>query len=166
MIADAVLIVLCGVVLLGAGIAVFWRNVFYNALGMGLAFLGLAGVYLYLNAEFLAAMQVIIYVGAIAVAILFAIMLSRPIWAGQDPSPPRDKLLRAGAISLAIFAGLCRLLCGTAWTPAPAPAAPDYSAAAVGRTLLTPYAFPFEIISLVLLIAVIGALALSREDRP
>ena len=68
-----------GLTLAGAVIAVFPRNILYNVLGLALALTGVAGIYLYLGSAFIALMQLLIYVGAICIAIVFAIMLSRPL---------------------------------------------------------------------------------------
>jgi NADH-quinone oxidoreductase subunit J len=161
-IADAVFLALALTVMAGAGIAVGPRNVFHNALGLGLALFGLAGVFLYLGSEFLAAMQVIIYVGAIAIAIIFAIMLSAPMWMPQD-APPLGRVLRSAAAAAAFVVLTARVLLSAPW-PA-APEGGDGSIARIGELLLTRFALPFELVSLALLVAIIGAFVLSREDR-
>ncbi len=75
------------VTLLGAIIAVAARNIFHNVLGLAMSLMGVAGVFLYLNSPFVALMEILIYVGAICIAICFAIMLSEPL---HLPRPPRS----------------------------------------------------------------------------
>lgn len=162
MIADIVFIILAGLVLTGGIIAVSLRNVFYNALGMGLSFFGLAGLFIFLNSEFLAAMQVIIYIGAIAIAIIFAIMMSPPMWRAQD-GPPRLRTSRSILASVVFFLLVARILLAAKW-PSPAGEG-DYSAARIGALLLGRYVLPFELVSLVLLVAIIGALVLLDRKR-
>ena len=158
-------IVFCGiaaVTLLGAFLAVWLKNVFHNALGLILALFGVAALFIYLSAEFLAVIEVILYIGAISIAILFAIMLSRP-W--SHPQTPRNpaKFARAAVSSALLFTGLTMLLRKTSW-PVAGPAG-DYSIAGIGRALFTTYVLPFEAISLVLLVAIIGALVVSGSKE-
>ena len=162
MIQDGVFFVLAAIVLLGAFLAVTLRNVFHNALGLGLSLFGMAGIFIYLNSEFLAAMQVIIYVGAIAIAIIFAIMLSQPMWLPLKGGPSRLKTARSLAVSVLFFAVLSRILLGAKW-PQAAEGPADYSVGRIGELLLNRYLVPFELISLVLLVAIMGALVISRE---
>ena len=147
----------------GAYLAVGLKNVFYNALGLGLSFFGVAGIFIFLNAEFIAVMQVIIYIGAIAVAIIFAIMMSQPLWIPQPDSRPR--MIRSGIFALVFFGIVSYVLLEAPW-----PLSPDhamgYPLNALGKDLLTRTILPFELISLVLLIAILGALLISRETGP
>lgn len=159
-VSDAVFLVLCATVIFGASLAVLLRNVFHNALALGLALFGIAGLYLYLNAEFLAVMQVILYVGAIAVAILFAVMMSHPMTSPERPFPAR-RVWAASALALFFFTGLVGLFKNTTWHAASAPR--ELPFAQLGQWLLRPFALSFEAVSLVLLLAILGALVISRE---
>ncbi len=147
--------------LFGAFLAVWLKNVFYNALGLILSLFGVAGLFIYLDAEFLAVVQVIIYVGAISIAIIFAIMLSRP-WFSQHTRREPAKLSRALLTAALLFAGLLGLLKKTTW---PMVENGDISIEGIGRSLLTTYALPFEAVSLVLLVAIIGALVISNTKE-
>ena len=158
--ADAVFIGIAAVMLLGALLAVSLRNVFYNALSLIFCLFGVACLFIYLNSEFLAVMEVIIYIGAIAVAIIFAIMLSRPMMPQKEAFAP-VKMLRSVLIAGALFAGLVLTLRRTSWNSAPVEG--DYSMRMIGKALLGWGVLPFEAVSLVLLIAIIGALLLSAE---
>ena len=147
--------------LTGAFLAVWLKNVFHNALSLILCLFGVAALFIFLNAEFLAVIEVIIYIGAISVAIIFAIMLSKP-WFSVSAPRNRVKLLRSILLSALLFGGLFKILRITRW-PAADMNAGDFSIQGLGRSLLTTYALPFEVVSLVLLIAIIGALVVSAS---
>ena len=162
MIAEVVFVLLAAVTLAGAFMAVWLKNVFYNALSLILCLFGVACLFIYLNAEFLAIMEVIIYIGAIAVAIIFAIMLSRPMFQ-QHEKRARAKIARSLFIGGFLFLGLLKTLRSTRWPQAGEGG--DYSIRAIGKALLTTHALPFEAVSLVLLIAIIGALVISDSKE-
>ncbi len=132
--------------------------------GLAMCLIGVAGLYYYLNSPFLAAMEMLIYVGAVCVTIVFAIMLA-------DPGAEK-KVGRQGAISAVIsvsvggllFWGLAQLAMTTMW-PAAAVRVNDGSVVEIGKSLLTTYSMVFELISVVLLMAIIGALVLARKGR-
>ena len=139
------------------------RNIFHNVLGLALSLIGVAGLFLYLNSPFVALMEILIYVGAICIAICFAVMLSQPLY---RPGPPRSflkslaALLGAGA-ALAFLALLTRK---TQWLPA-AERSKDWSITTLGHYLLTNYVLIFEVISLLLLVAMLGAIVTARNGR-
>jgi NADH-quinone oxidoreductase subunit J len=119
-----------------------------------------AVLFLMLGAEFLALAQVIIYAGAIMVLFILAIMLLIP---GRAESGP-DPLARARRLALPLAAalGMAVALVATR-TGGPAPSAPPGGAGAIGRLLFTDYLFPFEVTSLLLLAALVGALTLAKR---
>ncbi len=147
----------------GALIAVAARNIFHNVLGLALSLIGVAGLFLYLNSPFVALMEILIYVGAICIAICFAIMLSQPLYL---PAPPRNPLKIQGAVlgAGAVFAFLAILTKKTRWVPA-AERSPDWSIATIGHYLLTNYVLIFELVSLLLLVAMLGAIVNARGGR-
>lgn len=154
-------------VTLGAGalIAILSQRLIRSVCGLAICCIGLAGLYYFLNSPFLALMQILIYVGAVCVTIVFAIMLAEP---DEPPSTetPNGKLLWAGlslVVAGAIFAGLAWLGTHTQWTTASS--AGTGSVAAIGVALLTTYSMAFELISLALLVAILGALAIARVGR-
>jgi NADH-quinone oxidoreductase subunit J len=111
-------------------------------------------------------MEIVIYIGAVCVIIIFGVMLSEP---DEPPAPEthRHELWWGGLgllVSAVIFWGVTRLSLGGPW-PAPAAAATDGSIKAIGVALLTTYSLPFELISLVLLVAILGALVIARGGR-
>jgi NADH-quinone oxidoreductase subunit J len=122
-----------------------------------------AGLFLYLNSPFVALMEILIYVGAICIAICFAIMLSEPL---HLPRPPRSKAKLLGALvgAGAVFAFLAILVKKTTWVPA-VERSTDWSVTTIGHYLLTNYALIFELVSLLLLVAMLGAIVTARGGR-
>ena len=147
----------------GALIAVGARNIFHNVLGLIISLFGVAGIFIYLNSPFLAMMEILIYVGAICIAICFAIMLSEPLYL---PRPPRKpvKMVGAGLGAGLVFLMLSILVKKTAWVPASVRGT-DWSVATIGHYLLTRYVLVFELISLVLLVAMLGAIVNAKNGR-
>ena len=158
--ADLVFTGIAAITLLGGVLAVWPKNVFYNAMALILCLFGVAGLFIFLNSEFLAVVEVIIYIGAISVAIIFAIMLSRP-WAYQHNPRNKAKVLRAVFAAVVLFLALMKVLSRTAWPVTVVEG--DYSIQRIGKSLLLEYALPFEVVSLVLLVAIIGALVISAD---
>ena len=157
---DSVFIGIVAVTLLGGVLAVWLKNVFYNAMALILCLFGVAGLFIYLNGEFLAVVEVIIYIGAISIAILFAIMLSKP-WAQQQSGRNMQKVIRSLLAASLLFTGLVQIIQNAAWRTSSAEG--DYSMRVIGKSLLSVYALPFETVSLILLIAIIGALVVSSS---
>jgi len=155
--------IIVGLTFGGAAIAVFPRNILYNVLGLVLALAGVAGLYLYLGSFFIALMQLLIYVGAICIAIVFAIMLSRPLHI-EVPERNVAKVTAASAASALFLAAIVGVVFKTHWVPAPERSA-DWSVTTIGDLLLTRYDFVFEVISLVLLVAIIGAIVTAGFSR-
>ncbi len=162
-VATGAFLLVVGMTILGALIAVGARNIFHNVLGLALSLIGVAGLFLYLNSPFVALMEILIYVGAICIAICFAIMLSQPLY---RPSPRRSLLKSLGALAgaAAVLAFLTLLTRRTQWIPA-AERSKDWSITTIGHYLLTNYALIFEVISLLLLVAMLGAIVTARNGR-
>ncbi|MDP3182449.1 MAG: NADH-quinone oxidoreductase subunit J [Desulfobaccales bacterium] len=162
-VASAAFVLVMAITILGALIAVAARNIFHNVLGLALSLMGVAGLFLYLNSPFVALMEILIYVGAICIAICFAIMLSEPLYL---PKPPRNRLKMLGAVAGAglTFVFLCLLIRKTQWTPA-VERSTDWSITTLGHYLLTNYALIFEVISLLLLVAMLGSIVIARGGR-
>jgi len=140
---------------------VFNRNIFRAALFLIVAFFSIAILYVLLAADFLAAVQVLIYVGAIGVLIIFAVMLTREIHRGNVS----NKLSWVAFItSLFLFALISFSLMSTRWKVVALPA-PVPTTEGIGMRLFTAGGFvlPFEIASALLLAAIIGAIVLVRE---
>jgi NADH:ubiquinone oxidoreductase subunit 6 (subunit J) len=143
----------------GALIAVLPRNILYNVLGLILCLTGVAGLFLYLGSPFIALMELLIYVGAICISIVFAIMLSRPLHLSL-PKRHLPKVLGAGAVALAVFGVLAIIIFRTPWHPAFV-RGNDWSISSIGAYMLTRYSLVFEVMSVVLLVAILGAILIT-----
>jgi NADH:ubiquinone oxidoreductase subunit 6 (subunit J) len=159
--------VLClGTTAAGALIAVASQRLIRSVCGLAICCIGLAGLYYFLHSPFLALMEILIYVGAVCVTIIFAIMLGEPDEPASEEKRGTAALwgLLAMAVAAAIFGGLGWLGTHGHWNT---PAVVDNPGAleAIGRSLLTTYSLAFEMISLALLVAILGALAIARTGR-
>lgn len=153
-----------GVTVVGALIATGSRALIRSVAGLALCFLGVAGIYYYLNSPFVALMQILIYVGAICVTIIFAIMLAE---SSEEKKVPKGNGLVGPLGILAsgiLFFGLSALAFKTDWQRTVEPVNTG-SVANIGESLLTTYSMSFELISVVLLVAIIGSLVLARAGR-
>lgn len=156
-------IVLSAVALIGAVGAVGSRNLFRAALFLVVSFVGVAGFYIMLEAEFLAMVQILVYVGAISILIIFAIMLSRRMMAADFEA--RNEQWIGGLIAaVALFAILAYLLRTVVWPTAQADV-PGDTISMLGQALVDPGKFllPFEVASVLLLVALVGAVIIARE---
>ena len=149
--------------ILGAAGCAFSRNIIYSAWSLLFAFMGVAGLYVFLGADFPAVAQVLIYVGGILVLILFAIMLTKQI--GEDPKLTNAHLgLPVGAALAAVTVGTLAYMAVMApWKLTPAPSYQPVSAA-LGVAFLTDFLLPFEVASVVLLAALVGAVIIARKE--
>ena len=159
-----VFLVTLGLVVIGALIAIISKRLVRAVAGLALCFTGVAGVYYFLLSPFVAMMQMLIYVGAVSILIAFAIMMSTPE-EGEAPGLKNTPFIGPLGFALAalIFAALSLLALKTPWQPLPRQGTGDMKH--LGTVLLTSHSMVFELISLVLLIAIIGALVLARRGR-
>ncbi len=159
--------------------AVRARKLYHAGLGLVGSLFGVAGLYALLQAHFLAGLQVLVYVGAISVMLLFAIMLT------QDMMTPKPGTLTtqpwaAGGLCAMLLALLVGGTLSSAWVTAPdtsinpvwsqgsgyASAEAIPSVKALAHRFLDPFTLPFEMVSVMILVALIGALVLARKDEP
>ena len=155
---------LAALIIGSAVMVVTLRNIFHSLLFLALCFLGVAGVYLLLAADFLAAVQVLIYIGAIVVLMMFALMLTHRVMAGNLTQTTQHWWL-ALPVALGMLWILFRLFVLHPWGVS-TPTGVNPTTAIIGRALLTKYVLPFELASVVLLVAMIGAIVLAKEDKP
>ncbi len=153
--------VLSAITLIGGLLVATLRNIMHSALALIMSFFGVAGIYILLEAGFVAAVQVLVYIGAIAVLILFAIMLTRGLMT-KTTAPENSQWIAAAGISLLLFAALFFIAIGTNWQIAPIQITGDLIPK-IGSELVGTYVLPFEIASLLLLAALIGAIVIARE---
>ncbi len=157
------------VTLSGALIAVSARNLFRAALGLAVALFGVAILYLFLQAEFLAVTQLLVYVGAILTLIIFGVMLTARI---ADPAVARwnGQAKWAALLTVGFALGLIHAFFHLRWTEiSNLPAAsgvvsPSVELATIGRALVTNYLLPFELLSILLVGALVGAIVIARKN--
>jgi NADH-quinone oxidoreductase subunit J len=164
-----IIFVLISAFILGAGIAVVTvKNIIHSALWLIATFFGVGALYLLLEAEFVAVVQVLVYVGAISILILFAIMLTRHV-TGEGVR----QLYKRWWVALLVAAALFGLLIVPTvfnydWegaSAAPQQPQPISSAVELGRAFMSEYLLPFELASVLLLVALIGAIVIAFEER-
>ena len=162
--ADLVFVILSVLTVVSALIVAGNSNVVYSAVGLLFTFMGVAGLYVLASADFLAATQMLVYVGGILVLILFAVFLSNRI-SDVKLSNPTHFRVPAGIACLGLFGILSHTAVTTEWG---AKQGVEYAptTATLGRLLMTRYLLPFELVSVLLLAALIGAALLSRPDSP
>lgn len=144
------------------------RNPVHSAIYLIITLLSVALIYLQLQAEFLAAVQIILYIGGIMVLFLFVIMLVRLDITSQQ-APFNQQWLLAGiasAILLVELGAVVYLGRGTAPPPAAAAEALQPNTEQIGRALFQNYMLPFEIASLLLLVAMVGAVIMAMRRQP
>ncbi len=157
----AAFFVLAAVTLVGGILVATVRNIMHAALALIVCFFGVAGIYVLLEAGFVAVVQVLVYVGAIAVLILFAVMLTRGLMTRTLPAE-NGQWIGAAGIALFLFAALFFVVIGTNWPISPAQISGDMIPQ-IGTELVGTYVLPFEIASLLLLAALIGAIVIARD---
>lgn len=144
-----------------AGVA-FSRNVVYSALYLLGTFAGVVGLYAWLAADFVAVVQLLVYIGGILVLTIFAVMLTHRI-ADVEVSNRSVGRIPALLVTLGVFLLMSRAVFRTTWNLAE-PRTPEYTTRPIGEAFLGNYVLPFELASLVLLAALIGAIVLSRKE--
>lgn len=161
--AGIIFLIMAAVTLAGGFIAATAERLVRALGGIVVSFTGVAGFYYYLNSPFMAMMQILIYVGAICITISFAIMLAAP---EQKKKPGPSSMLSGPLgfiVAALIFGGMTTLAMRTEWQPFAKTAMG--SVREIGIHLLTTYSMVFELISIVLLIAIIGAVVIARGGR-
>jgi NAD(P)H-quinone oxidoreductase subunit 6 len=157
---------LLAAMMIGAALGVVLiTNIVYSAFLLGGVFISIAGMYILLNADFVAAAQILIYVGAVNVLILFAIMLVNK---REDFAPVRNAWVRKGATALVcagLFVLLSTMVLATPWAiSTDVPNAAESSIVQIGKHFFSDYLLPFELASVLLLMAMVGAIILARRE--
>jgi len=153
------------IIIIGSLGVVLLESIVYSAFLLGGVFMSVAGLYLLLNASFVAAAQVLVYVGAINVLILFAIMLVNK---KEDLKPIKylnSRKLISSTICITLLSLLVRIDLSNTWIIAdPKLSIGEESTVRLGEHLFSDYLLPFEVASVLLLMAMIGAIVLARRD--
>jgi len=160
--ADFVFWIVVGLTIGSAMLVVLSKKLVYSAYALLFTLFGVTGLYVFLWADFLAVVQVVVYIGGILVLIIFGIMLTNKITSVNISNTSVQKSI--GSVILLIFiTGLGLMVAKTPWNVV-ANSEPTQTTEAIGRLLMIDYLLPFEAASLLLLGALIGATTLSRKD--
>ena len=154
-------IMMCALVIASGFWVVFSPSLIHSAVSLMFTLFGTAGLYVFLYADFIAATQIVIYVGGILVLIIFGVMLTSRIEKSSIASSSKNQFI-GGMCSLAIFVMLVGVIFNTSWHVGKEYISED-SVSMIGKMLLTEYLLPFEIASILLLAALMGAALLSRK---
>jgi NAD(P)H-quinone oxidoreductase subunit 6 len=151
---------LAALVLICAGGVAFFRNILHSAFALLGTLAGVAGLYVYLGADFLGVAQLLIYVGGVLVLLLFAVLLTSRIGEVRASNTSLGLWL-AVPVGAALAVGLALLLVRTPWRLTEAVPAP--TTARLGDAFLREYLLPFELASVILLMVLVGAMVLARR---
>ncbi|RLB02130.1 MAG: hypothetical protein DRG55_03585 [Deltaproteobacteria bacterium] len=163
---EVIFVVICLVVALGALGAVLSNSLIYAVFFLLLTMGGIGGLYIYLKTPFLAMMQILIYLGAVGVLLIFAVMLAGPFWRRPKERGPFLKGVAGLGVSLLSFILFWRVLRHHPWEVGPQG---EVSTSRIGRAILDRYPFAFELISLLIVASILGAImlgVLSRQGPP
>ena len=160
----AIFIILSIITAAGAIAAMSLRNLVHCALSLTVAFAGLAALYLQLNAQFVGFAQVLVYIGAVAILIVFALLLTRGSEPPQESTVSRS-WLGGILVALVVFGLLATLLLRSSITHSAAPPPPQVSVRQLGEQLMTKYILPLEVIGLLLTAALIGAVIIAMQEK-
>ena len=151
-------------VLLASSLAVvLGRNLFHSVLYLALALVATAGVFLLLHAEFLAAVQILLYAGGVITIVVFAIVVTERL-VGERLNQTNRGVAAGGLVSLAVLIAIGLFVMRAPLPHAAPPVAGDLTEA-IGRNLLTRYVLPFELLAVVFLAALLGALFFARKEE-
>ncbi len=157
--------VLAAVILGSAILVVSMRNIVHSVLFLAICFIAMAGLFLILDAAYLAVIQVLVYAGAVCIMIIFGVMLIQRTDMKQSNLFNRQTFMAGGVVALTLavsgfFAGT------TAWADLAANTpVPEDSLGQIGQLLLSKYVIPFEVAALLLLVALVGAIVLAKEVK-
>ena len=159
--ADNLFILIAALVIASAFWVVFSPNLIHSAVSLLFTLFGIAGLYIYLYADFIAATQVVIYVGGILVLIIFGVMLTNKIETPSIAASSKNQFI-GGMGAFVIFVIQAGIIFNTQWNIGNVQSR-DETVATIGKLILNEYLLPFEIVSILLLAALMGAALLSRR---
>lgn len=158
--------VILSVLMIGTALGVvLFDNIVYSAFLLGGVFMSISGLYILLNADFVAAAQILVYVGAVNVLILFAIMLVNKTENFQQVKGRLIRQVTTGLVCLGLFALLSTMALVTPWQLSSiSPAVIENTIVELGKHFFSDFLLPFEVASVLLLMAMVGAIILARRD--
>lgn len=163
MLAELIFYIFIAITLISAGVVVFSSNLTHAVFALLFTFFGVAGLYVFLSADFLAAVQLLIYVGGVLVLLLFGVMLTNRITHIRLSQTTLNRVI-GGIASLGIFAIVGYVMLTADWNTIRKPPAEE-TVHSIGTALMTNWLLPFEVASLLLLAALIGAAMLARREE-
>jgi NADH:ubiquinone oxidoreductase subunit 6 (subunit J) len=156
--------VMGGILIFALGVVTL-RNLFHCALCLAATMIGIAAIYVVLQAEFLAAVQILLYVGAVVTLVIFAIMLTEHL-GGKTVRQTNSQSPAAFSGLLVFVILIVTLIIKTPWPVTPMALKAKVSVMSLGKALMGTYVFPFEVISIVLIAVLVGILVIARKDTP
>ena len=150
--------------IVGAAAALTLRNLVHCVLALMLAFVGLAGLYLQLDAQFIGFSQILVYIGAVAILIVFAILLTRGT-ASNLQSILSPSWAISGVVSVVVFAVLAWAIRSSGAVRHSIPPERDVTVKQIGNALMSRFALPLEVIGLLLTAALVGAVTIAMQDK-
>jgi len=151
------------ITLVSAWFVVTTRNVIYSAFFLLFTFFGVAGIYVLLAADFIAVVQIMVYVGGILILLIFGVMLTNKI-TNVDIKSGTANLLVASVVTGVLMGALVSVMFFTDWKVQPGET-PTTTLKSLGSMLLTDYILFFELLGILLLIALIGAASIARREK-
>lgn len=162
--ADLIVFLIIAIISIASSIMVVEsEEIFHSALFLTLMFLSVGGLFILLGAEFLAAIQVLIYGGAVVILVLFAIMLTKRGTAVSDRTPLHGKIPKLWIVAAFVFL-LSLPILTTTW-PTSYSTMQTSSITAIGNALFSEYVIPFEVVSIALLAALIAGIFLAKQEE-
>jgi NADH-quinone oxidoreductase subunit J len=159
---DQVFFLFATMAVLGAAGTAISKNLVYSAFALLASLFGVAALFAWLSADYLAITQLIVYVGGILVLFLFAVMLTNKITDVKGSNPVVGEK-PAALVSLGLFGLLAYVAVKTEWPTLPQPTYRE-TTETIGDALLSTYLLPFEILSVVILAALVGAVIMARKE--
>jgi len=160
---DLIFYLMAGLAMVSAAGVAFSRNIIYSSLALLGTLLGAGGLYVFLNADYVAISQLLIYIGGVLVLILFAVMLTSKI-SDQKHSNPSVGIMPGLVLLAALLGVLGYVATRSPWLTAGALFDAPQTSATIGNLFLREYLLPFEVSSLVLLATLIGAVVIARKE--
>ncbi len=167
LLADIVFIIIVLITMAGALMTVLSGSLIYALMGLIATMFGIAGIYIYLSAPFIAMMQILIYVGAISILIAFAIMLAGPMFKRPKEWTKPVKFIASLVTAFITFILFLSVIMRAEWTGLKIEPVKT-TTSDLGRALFDKFMLPFELISLLIVISIIGAIMIalySRKER-
>jgi len=163
---EIIFLITIAVTLGGAAMAVLSGSIVYAMMGLVATMFGIAGLYVYLDSPFLSMMQILIYVGAVSVLIAFAVMLIGPLYRKPKEWTTVGKLVAALGVALVSLFMFVRFVMET-FPGVPLAATPSFKITTkeIGRLFFNNLVLPFELISLLVVVAILGAIMLALFSR-